>query len=303
MKYSLVIPTYNRENDLKECLDSVVRQTLLPSEIIIIDDGNLNDNFVNELRNKVEAKKVAFIYYCKNHSKERRGLSESKNIGLRISRNDIVFIIDDDVILPPKTAEDIMVLWEQYEKEHCLIGIGGVGLNYRTKTFFEKAYNILFGLVGDCKWDVNDVGFQSWDDYIDTVQKGYYMHGFISSFRKKEILKIGGFDVFSGGRTALEDVAFCLKAKKLGYFCLIQPSARVFHKISRTSREKEFAIGKKESENRRVIFEKYCNNRSFVYKIWFWWANIGWVLRQFLVGHFSKGFGMIIGIFSKIDKS
>ena len=302
MKYSLVIPTYNRENDLKECFDSVLRQTFLPSEIIIIDDGNLNDNFVNELKNKGEVKSIVFIYYRKNHLKEREGLSESKNIGLRLAHNDFVFIIDDDVILPSNVADDMMVLWEQNKNNQYLIGIGGVGLNYRKKTFLEQIYNIIFGLVGDYKWDVNDVGFQVWDDHISTVQKGYYMHGFISSFRREEILRIGGFDVFSGGRTALEDVAFCLKAKNLGYFCLMQPSAKVFHKMSSTSREKEFIIGKKESENRRIIFKKYCKKGSLLCKIWFWWASMGWILRQFLVGHFSKGIGMISGVFSKIDK-
>jgi len=46
MQFSVIIPTYNREKDLDECLNSILKQTLFPSEIIIIDDGNLIKNFL-----------------------------------------------------------------------------------------------------------------------------------------------------------------------------------------------------------------------------------------------------------------
>jgi GT2 family glycosyltransferase len=302
LKFSLAIPTFNRPEDLKLCINSILDQSYLPHEVIIIDDGDLEDDFLRETNEKIKSSGIRFIYYKKDHKKERRGLSESKNIALEIAQNEIIFIIDDDVMLPPNAFMDIMKLWEENYDNPYLIGIGGVGLYYRKKTLLENFYNLIFCLTGNYAWDVNEFGFQVWDDYIKEIQKGYYMHGFFASFRRELAIKLGGFDTFMGGRTALEDVAFCLKAKNAGYFCLINPKVKIFHKKSKTSREKEYLIGFKESQNRKIIFRKYCK-QDFYHKICFFWANLGWILRQFLVGHFSKGWGMLVGFIKKIEIS
>jgi GT2 family glycosyltransferase len=300
MQFTLLIPTYNREKDLKECLDSVMKQTLLPSEIIIIDDGNLNDNFVNELRNKVEAKKVAFIYYCKNHSKERRGLSESKNIGLNLAKNEIVFFLDDDLELKEGFFEEIIKIWERYKDDNKLIGVGGWITNLRKKTTIEKFYDKIFGISSRILWDVNDIGFQVWDTNLKEPIRGYYIHGGVSSYKREMLKELGGFETFLGGRTALEDVELCLKAKHRGFYFIINPKAEVFHKNSQISHEKSYIIGFKESQNRKIIFEKYCK-QDFFHKARFFWANIGWILRQFFAGNFSKGWGMLAGFIKRTE--
>jgi GT2 family glycosyltransferase len=299
MNFSVVIPTFNREKELVECINSVLNQTRLPSEIIIVDDGDLKLSLIEEFKEKILSKGINFLYYKKDHTKERRGLSESKNIALRIAKEEIIFIIDDDTVLPPNTFKEIMALWEKNYDDQYLIGIGAVGFGYRKKIFLEKLYNFIFGLTGKYEWDVNDVGFQVWNDHIKKIQKGYYMHGFFSSFRRESALKLGGFDTFMGGRTALEDVAFCLKAKNAGYFFLINPNVKILHKKSKTSREKDYLIGFKESQNRKIIFKRYCKQGLF-HKIWFFWANLGWILRQFLVGNFSKGWGMLVGFVKRV---
>ena len=61
MQVSVIIPTYNREKELKTCLNSILHQTKLPKEVIIVDDSD-ND--------KVE-----------NVIKEENGIFENKNIG------------------------------------------------------------------------------------------------------------------------------------------------------------------------------------------------------------------------------
>jgi len=302
LKFTIAIPTFNRPRELKECIDSVLQQTYLPSEVIVVDDGSLEKSLIEEIEKKVTQKGIKFVYYKKNHKIERRGLSESKNLILKIAQEEIVCIVDDDVILFPSTCEFIMRLWEENLQNEQLIGVGGIGWKYRKKRLIERIYNFLFGLTGKYCWDVNEVGFQVWDDGIKQVEKGYYMHGFISSFRKSLALKLGGFDVFLGGRTALEDVAFCLKAKNHGYFCLIDPRAQAIHKKSKMSREKEYLIGFKESQNRKVIFKRYCK-QDFFHKVWFFWANIGWILRQFLVGNFEKGWGMLVGFVKKSEEA
>lgn len=298
--FSLAIPTYNRENDLEEVLNSILNQSVLPDEILIIDDGDLDNLFIKKFQELFKTKNVKFIYYKKDHSKERRGLSESKNIALNKAKHGIIFIIDDDVVVPRNAFEFILNLWEKFGNDCRLLGIGVVGEGYRRKSKLERVFNKFFGLTGECVWDVNNVGFQCWDDHIEYLQRGYYMHGFFSSFKKNLILELGGFELFKGGRTALEDVELGLRIKKRGYYFLITPSIKIIHKISNKSREKDFLIGFKESQNRKIIFKKHCQQDIF-HKIWFIWANVGWILRQFLVGHFKKGWGMIVGFLKSIN--
>ena len=61
MKFSVVVPTYNREKDLKECLDSVFRQTVLPNELLIIDDGESSAEFISSIKKKSENSDIRFV--------------------------------------------------------------------------------------------------------------------------------------------------------------------------------------------------------------------------------------------------
>lgn len=301
MKFSVAIPTYNREKDLSELLESILKQSVKPEEVIIIDDGNLSADFIQRQGLNFKEKGVDFIYYKKDHSKERRGLSESKNIGLKLARNEIIFILDDDLELEDSFFEEIMKIWKENENEKKLIGVGGWIKNQRNQTIFEKIFNRIFGLSSKNLWDVNDVGYQVWDTNLKSPKRCYYFHGGVASYRKNLVENLGGFETFLGGRTALEDVEFSLKAKKSGFYFIINPQAKVFHKQSEISKESDFLIGFKESQNRKIIFEKHCKKDLF-HKIWFFWASFGWILRQFLAANFKKGLGMTWGFLKPAGK-
>jgi|AntAceMinimDraft_18_1070375.scaffolds.fasta_scaffold37916_2 GT2 family glycosyltransferase len=292
MNFSVVIPTYNRKKDIEECLDSILRQTILPTEILVIDDGELPLEFVDKERKMFEDKKINFVYYKKSHQKEKRGSSESRNIALGLAEEKIIFILDDDVILDNNFLEKIVEIWVNNENKK-LIGVGGIIKNNRQKEKFEKIYNIFFGLVSKYRWDITPVGFQVWDDKIKEKEKGHYAHGGVCSYNKNLTQKLK-FTTFGGGRTALEDVDFCLRAKNKGYHFMIEPTAKVIHEQSKTSRENNFLIGTKEGCNRKIIFKNNCQ-KSFKNYLWFHWSNIGWTLRQFLSGNFLKFLGIIKG--------
>jgi GT2 family glycosyltransferase len=302
MNFSVVIPTFNREKELVECINSILNQTRLPSEIIIVDDGDLKLSLIEEFKEKILSEGINFLYYKKDHTKERRGLSESKNIGLNLAKNEIVFFLDDDLELKENFFEEIIKIWEEYKNDDKLLGVGGWIENLRKKNFLEKIYDKIFGLSSKIPWNVNDVGFQVWDTNLKEPIKCYYIHGGVSSYKKEKVKELGGFETFFGGRTALEDVELSLRAKKNGFYFIINPNAKVIHKHSHTTKEKDYLIGFKESQNRKIIFKRYCKQDLF-HKIWFFWANLGWILRQFLVGNFSKGWGMLVGFVKKIEIS
>lgn len=296
MNFSVIIPTYNRPKDLNVCLESILNQSVLPDEVLVIDDGDLESEYINKVEEKFDNKNIKLVYHKKNHEVHPRGSSESRNVGVDLVSNDIFFILDDDLILDNDFFEKVMNVWGGNVDEN-LIGVGGVIKNNRGKLWVEELYNKVFGLSSKKSWDVNRVAFQSWDDRIEDQKKGYYVHGGVCSYNRSLIKELGGFSTFSGGRTALEDVDLCLRAKNKGYHFLIEPKAKVIHNHSSESREDSFMIGYKEMVNRKVIF---LNNskQSIKNKIWFEWACSGWVLRQIVVGNFRKAFGMIRGIFT-----
>ncbi len=99
-KVSVIIPTYNREQYLSDAVKSVLNQTYQDFELIIIDDGStdktrrLIENFKN---NKIK-------YYYQNN----KGVSSSRNVGIKISRGTFICFLDsDDYWLPKKLERQI----------------------------------------------------------------------------------------------------------------------------------------------------------------------------------------------------
>jgi GT2 family glycosyltransferase len=292
MRFSVLIPTYNRPADLLACVDSIAAQSELPSQCVLVDDGHLSDQELARVRDRLEL--VKLTYYRKDHSRERRGLSESKNIGLALAEEEVVFIFDDDIVLEQGFFSSIMAIWSGAGDER-LMGVGGFITNARGRIWLEQLYNALFLLTAPCSWDITPTGFQVWDERLEQLEKGYYMHGGLSSVHRTRALRFP-FHTFSGGRTALEDVDFCLRAKNAGFHFYMEPRARALHKTSPVSREAMFQYGVKESANRKAIFRGNAPQR-LSNQLKFAWSSTGWILRQLLAGNFHKAAGMIAGLF------
>ena len=94
-KVSIVVPTYNRVNYLKECLESIINQNYANLEIIVSDD-NSTDNTEEMVKEYI--KKHPFIKYVKN-KKYPKGPNGNKNNGLDYAIGEIIGIFDDDDIM------------------------------------------------------------------------------------------------------------------------------------------------------------------------------------------------------------
>lgn len=101
-KVSVVIPTYNRANYLRQTIDSVLAQTYTDYEIIVLDDGSTDNT-----------KETAALYKdkIKYFYQENRGPTAGKNSGMQKARGEyIAFLDDDDLWLPEKLAKQVEVL-------------------------------------------------------------------------------------------------------------------------------------------------------------------------------------------------
>lgn len=118
-RVSVIIPCYNVEKYLPECLDSVIGQTFSDIEIICVNDGS-TDNTLNILEKyKKQDKRIKII------NQENKGLAISRNIGLDKAHAEYVYFLDSDDYI---SRDCIEKLYNQTEKDKCDIVIGGVNV-------------------------------------------------------------------------------------------------------------------------------------------------------------------------------
>ncbi|MBO7472459.1 MAG: glycosyltransferase family 2 protein [Ruminococcus sp.] len=107
---SVIIPVYNAEKYLRECVDSVINQTYRNLEIILVDDGS-PDNCGAICEEYVEKdSRVIFI------SKENSGPSDTRNVGFAASSGEYIYFLDSDDSIRPNTIE---LLVERIERENA----------------------------------------------------------------------------------------------------------------------------------------------------------------------------------------
>lgn len=105
-KVSIIVPIYNVEKYLDECIKSIVKQTYNNIEIILIDDGSTDNssNICDKWENK--DKRIIAIH------KENGGLSSARNEALKIATGDYLAFIDSDDIIDEKMIETLVNLLE-----------------------------------------------------------------------------------------------------------------------------------------------------------------------------------------------
>ena len=107
---SVIIPTYNREKFISECVQSVLAETLPAREIIIVDDGSTDATY-NILRdlgfNSLSTKKTVLRYFFQ----QNRGVSSARNLGIKEARSEYIALLDsDDLWLKSKLDRQVSAI-------------------------------------------------------------------------------------------------------------------------------------------------------------------------------------------------
>lgn len=98
-KVSVIIPVYNVEEFIIECVESVVRQTLQDIEIICVDDGS-PDQSIEKVKSVFgQDSRIKYVY------KNNGGLSSARNAGVRVACGEYIYFLDSDDILDTKALE------------------------------------------------------------------------------------------------------------------------------------------------------------------------------------------------------
>lgn len=127
-KYSIIIPVYNRPDELRDLLESLVLQTRKDFEVIIVEDGSAvtSEEVVNEYQ-----KQLPIDYYVKTNS----GPGPSRNFGFAHARGEYFVVFDSDCVLPPAYFESV----DQALKIDRLDAWGGPDRAHERFTVMQRA--------------------------------------------------------------------------------------------------------------------------------------------------------------------
>lgn len=205
MKYSVVIPVYNRPDEVDELLESLSNQTQKDFEVIIVEDGSVTPC-------KDVCDKYAGILALHYYAKENSGPGQSRNYGAERAKGDYIIILDSDVVLPAGYLQAIDDELSQTPAE----AFGGPDAAHDSFTPVQKAisYSMTsFFTTG---------GIRGGKAKLDK----FYPRSFNMGIRRDVYLQLGGFSKMRFG----EDIDFSYRIVEAGYKPRLFPSAWVWHK-------------------------------------------------------------------------
>lgn len=139
MTFSIIIPTKDRPVDLQNCLKSIVKQTVLPLEVIVVDASSEDISIENQKNaERILKDRIEFVYI-----KSEPGVNKQRNRGADYAKGDIIFFLDDDVVIEKDYCEKILEVYK-LKGDQNLGGVQGCSLNYYGKSKINNAFRKLF---------------------------------------------------------------------------------------------------------------------------------------------------------------
>jgi glycosyltransferase involved in cell wall biosynthesis len=205
LKFSIIIPVFNRPDEVDELLESLCEQTVKDFEVLIIEDGSVKPckDVCDEYANILD------LHY---YAKENSGPGQSRNYGAERANGEYVIILDSDVVLPTGYLQAV----EDELKQKPCEAFGGPDAAHPSFTPVQKAisYSMTsFFTTG---------GIRGGKAKLDK----FYPRSFNMGIRRDVYLQLGGFSKMRFG----EDIDFSYRIVEAGYMPRLFPEAWVWHK-------------------------------------------------------------------------
>lgn len=280
MRFSLIVPVFNRPDEIKELLESLTKQSFTDFEVIIVEDGSELDcrAVVEKYKDRLDIK-----YFYKEN--ERPAIA--RNYGVQRAQGEYVVFVDSDVIVPAKYFEIV----DRELTKDPVDAYGGPDAAAPDFNNLQKAisYSMTAFLTSG---------------KIRSGQKidRYYPRSFNMGVRRDVFNEIGGFPVTK--MWPGEDMVFAIEIIRRGYRTKLIPGAFVYHKRRNTLKSffrQVLRFGKTRYIISRVYPETfkifYLFPSLFVFgtigllalSLWQWWFSL-----------FVLGYGVLVGIDSLV---
>ena len=205
MFFSIIIPLYNRPQEIDELLATLVTQSYTQFEVLVIEDGS-------SLKAKEIVERYAGELDIRYFYKENAGQGFARNYGFERAKGDYFIIFDSDCLIP----QDYLEIVKDYLFDHHLDAYGGPDAAHDSFTPVQKA--ISYGMTsvfttGGIRGNKKHVG-------------QFHPRSFNMGVSREVWEKAGGFKITRLG----EDIEYSIRIHHLGFKIGLIPGARVFHK-------------------------------------------------------------------------
>lgn len=239
MKYSIIVPVFNRPDEVDELLQSLVGQTLKDFEVVIVEDGSQKPckDVCDKYSDRLDVK-----YFMKNNS----GPGQSRNYGAERAKGEYLIVLDSDVVLP----EGYLKAVDDELRREPADAFGGPDCAHDSFTETQKAisYSMTsFFTTG---------GIRGGKKKLDK----FYPRSFNMGIRRDVYMRLGGFSKMRFG----EDIDFSIRIFKAGCRCRLFPEAWVWHK-RRTDMRKFFRQVYNSGIARVNLYIKYPESLKLVH--------------------------------------
>jgi cellulose synthase/poly-beta-1,6-N-acetylglucosamine synthase-like glycosyltransferase len=205
MKFSIIVPTFNRPDEVTELLDSLTQQTFSDFEVIIADGSP--GSRVKEIAD-LYILRLPLLYLYEKGS----GISESRNWGVQKASGEYVVFLDSDCIAPPAYLGTI----DRFLAEKPAEVFGGPDAMHESFTPIQKA--ISYAMTSP----FTTGGIRGRKKHMGKYQPRSFNMGVL----REAFLKVGGFS----GLKVSEDIDLSIRLDKAGYRTVLIPEAFVYHK-------------------------------------------------------------------------
>ena len=279
----MIIPAYNRAEDLGKCLESILQQTFLPKEVIIIDNSDRNRDRVKktvEVLTPSFGKKNICLIYVQN--KQENSGAIARNIGAQHSSGDIISVLDDDLTLGKKYYEEIIKVFKDKPKALGLEGkvvfsTEGKKIRFFVAQLLGRIFSLGFVEKNGCRVLPSlGVTYTSENKIINCQ----WISG--ASAFKKEVFKEFRYDENLKKYSDGEDVDISYRIfKKYPYSLFIAPEAKYLHKVSPVGRTSGREKIRMKEIYRLYIFYKVME-QTFKHKLIYLWSRIGEIIFKII---------------------
>jgi glycosyltransferase involved in cell wall biosynthesis len=203
--YSIIIPVYDRPNEINELLNSLVIQSYKNFEVIVIEDGSTvkADKIIPKFQNQLSIR-----YFWKENS----GQGFTRNFGYEHAKGDYFLVFDSDCIIPP----DYLQIVENYLNHNYLDAFGGPDSADSSFTWLQRAINFSMTSI------ITTGGIRGNKSSL----MSFTPRSFNMGISPEVFRKTGGYILPRMG----EDIEFSLRIRKNNFKVGLIPEAFVFHK-------------------------------------------------------------------------
>jgi len=292
---SIIIPTKDRFEHLSKCVKSILNQTVLPDEIIIVD-GSVHENNEERIRLLFDENTINTLVYIKTEPNTNR----QRNIGISKSSSELLTFLDDDTILDKNYIYYIKDFFNKYRNDNigalnCKILDPESSNNNLSKVSIGNIIAKIFMLwcKGNGKFQLSGI-----PTVIDTnnnmIKKVDFIYGGNSTI-PRYVFNYFLFDEHLPCKSQMDDDDFAFRVSRIfqNYWT---PKAFLYHRThyvnnNRYAKSKSFIINHFYLKNKN-------NPKKLINRIAFYWSVIGKIILEMYIALKNRNLSGVYGTFS-----